>query len=252
MNQIKQAIEKIYETGLIVGRSGQVHKLHSAIDRNEGEFLFSLIRNDLSIRRTLEVGCAYGLSSLHICAATLDRVGASHTIIDPFQNQYWDGVGVASLEAAGIEFFKLLEIKSEFALPQLLEHNEGQFDFIFVDGWHTFDHTLLDCFYATRLLRIGGVLSIDDVSFPSVRRVVDFLKNFPCYEEAGLVGNNVPPSWKKIVARTLAFPLARGKWKNILAPLLYRKIFEDHSPRMIALRKTKEDSRNWDWHVDAF
>lgn len=252
MNNINQTIEKIYETGLVVGQGGQVHKLHSAIDRNEGDFLFSLIRNDHSIRRTLEVGCAYGLSSLHICAATRDRTGASHTIIDPFQNKDWDGVGVASLEAAGIDFFKLIEIKSEFALPQLLEHSEGQFDFIFVDGWHTFDHTLIDCFYATRLLRIGGVLAIDDVSFPSVRRVVDFLKNFPCYEEAGLVGAKVPLSWKRRVARTLAFPPARGKLKNILSPRLYRKVFEDYSPRMIALRKAKEDRRNWDWHVDAF
>jgi predicted O-methyltransferase YrrM len=249
---MNQTIEKIYETGLVVGRSGEAHKLHSAIDREEGEFLFSLIRNDPKIRRTLEVGCAYGLSSLHICSATRERKEASHTIIDPFQNTQWDGAGVASLEAAGIEFFNLLEIKSEFALPQLLESNEGQLDFIFIDGWHTFDHTLLDCFYATRLLRIGGVLAIDDVSFPSVRRVVEFLKNYPCYEELGSVGDKKSQSWKRIVARGLAFPINRRIWAKILSPILYRKVFEDYSTRMIALRKTKEDSRNWDWHVDSF
>jgi predicted O-methyltransferase YrrM len=249
---MNQTIEKIYQTGSVVGRSGQVHKLHSAIDRKVGEFLFSLIRDDPTIRRTLEVGCAYGLSSLYICTATRDRAGASHTIIDPFQNTHWDGVGVASLKAAEIDFFKLLEIKSEFALPKLLERNEGQLDFIFIDGWHTFDHTLLDCFYATRLLRIGGLLAIDDVSFTSVRRVIDFLKNYPCYEELGSVGHKTSQSWKRIVARGLAFLINQRIWAKILPPILYRRVFEDYSTRMIVLRKTKEDSRNWDWHIDSF
>jgi predicted O-methyltransferase YrrM len=249
---MNNAIEKIYAAGLVVGRSGQVHELHSAIDPEEGEFLFSIIRGDPTISKTLEVGCAYGLSSLYICSATRNRAGALHTIIDPFQSTQWDGVGVRQLEEAGIDFFNLVELKSEFALPQLLEHNEGRYDLVFVDGWHTFDHTLLDCFYSTRLLRIGGVLAIDDVNFPAVKRVVDFLKNYPCYEEAGSVRRIVPQSWKKTVARCLALPLNRSKWRHVLAPKLYRKVFEDHETRMIALRKTKEDSRNWNWHVDAF
>lgn len=249
---MEQIIEKIYETGSVVGKSGQVHKLNSAIDREEGKFLFSLIQDDPTIRKTLEVGCAYGLSTLHICSAIRDRVGASHTIIDPFQNTQWDGVGIVNLEAAGIDFFNLLEIKSEFALPKLLEQNGGQLDFIFIDGWHTFDHTLLDCFYATRLLRVGGVLAIDDVSWPSVRSVVEFMKSYPCYEEQGSLGCNVSKSWKRIVARGLASPINRKTWANLLAPSLYRKVFEDRKTRMIALRKTKEDSRNWDWHVEAF
>lgn len=249
---MNQAIDRIYEAGVVVGRSGLVHQLHSAIDREEGEFLCSIIRADPTIRRTLEVGCAYGLSSLYICGATRNRDGALHTIIDPFQNTQWDGVGLRHLEDAGIDFFNLLEIKSEFALPQLLEHNEGRYDFVFLDGWHTFDHTLLDCFYATRLLRVGGVLAIDDVSFSSIRRVVDFLKNYPCYEEQGSVRRDVAKSWRKIAARALALPLDQAQWRRILAPSLYRKVFEDHITEMIALRKTKEDSRNWDWHVDAF
>jgi predicted O-methyltransferase YrrM len=249
---MRQIIEKIYEKGSVIGQSGQVHKLHSAISREEGAFIYSIIQDDPAIRRTLEVGCAFGLSSLHICAAIRDREGASHTIIDPFQNTQWDAVGIKNLETAGIDFFKLLETKSEFALPQLLEKHEDQFDFIFIDGWHTFDHTLLDCFYATRLLRIGGVLTIDDVSFPSVRRVVDFLRNYPCYEELGFVGHAVPKTWKRVVARALAWPIKRRTWAGILDRIKLRKVFDDRAIEMIALRKIKEDTRNWDWHVDQF
>jgi predicted O-methyltransferase YrrM len=117
------------------------------------------------------------------------------------------------LEEAGIRFFNLVEIKSEFALPRILEQGEGSFDFIFIDGWHTFDHTLLDCFYATRLLRVGGYLAIDDVIFPAVRRVVDFVLNYPCYE-------------------------------------LFRSLGTDL--RMVVLKKISEDRRDWDWHDDKF
>jgi hypothetical protein len=153
------------------------------------------------------------LSSLHICKALQSRTRASHTIIDPFQTTQWDGVGVKHLEEAGIRFFNLVEVKSEFALPRILEQGEGRFDFIFIDGWHTFDHTLLDCFYATRLLRVGGYLAIDDVIFPAVRRVVDFVLNYPCYE-------------------------------------LFRSLGTDL--RMVVLKKISEDRRNWDWHDDKF
>ena len=149
------------------------------------EFLFDLISRDPAVRKTLEVGCAYGLSSLHICMALQGRPGAAHTIVDPFQNTQWDGVGTMHLERAGVDFFELVEARSEFALPRILEENEGQFDFVFIDGWHTFDHTLLDSFYANRLLRVGGYLVIDDAGMPPVYRAISFLKNYPCYREIG-------------------------------------------------------------------
>ena len=202
--------------------------------------------------KTLEVGCAYGLSSLHICLATRNRDLASHTIIDPNQNTSWDGVGIRNLEKAGISFFSLIEERSEFALPQLLDGNEGQFDFIFIDGWHTFDHTLLDCFYATRLLRVGGILAIDDASFPSVRRVVNFIKHYPCYEEYGSVSRGLIITWKKRLARSLMSPISRDTWAAILAPHLHRRLFEDQELRMIAFRKIKEDDRGELWHPNRF
>jgi predicted O-methyltransferase YrrM len=249
MNQI---IQEIYETRRVVSKSGKIHELNSEIDREEGEFLFNIIRNDSSVLTTLEVGCAYGLSSLFICAGIQDRAGASHTIIDPHQSTYWDGVGIANLEKSGIGFFKLIEAQSEVALPQLLEHMEGKIDFVLVDGWHTFDHTLLDCFYATRLLRVGGYLAIDDVAFPSVRRAVDFLSNYPCYELYGSVGEEVSKSWKKIIARSVMFPISRKTWQRLLSRSVYGRIFQDRLIRMVAFKKISEDQRKWEWHDDAF
>ena len=245
-------IRDIYATGLVTGRSGKARQVTGAIDREEGEFLSHVIRNDAGILRTLEVGCAYGLSSLYICSAIHGRAGASHTIIDPFQNTRWDGVGVMNLEKAGFRCFSLIETGSECALPRLLEHMEGRFDFIFIDGWHTFDHTLLDCFYATRLLRVGGYLAVDDAYFPSVRRVVGFLRNYPCYEPYGSVSRKIPRSWKKAVLRILMSPVSRRTWARVLSSGLHHRAFTDQEVRLVVLRKVTEDDRSWDWHDDAF
>jgi len=252
LEHIKEIVRALYEERSAVGRSGRVHELRGEISSKEGAFLFNVIQLDPAIRRTLEVGCACGLSSLHICAGILERQGASHTIVDPFQHSQWDGVGVRNLERAGIGFFDLIEEKSELALPRLLADNEGQFDFVFVDGWHTFDHTLLDCFYATRLLRVGGVLVIDDVAFASVRRVVDFLMQYPCYEELGALKCPVLKSLRKRVAGALMSPLKRSLLAKVLARPVYRGVFDAHVVEMVALRKSGHDSRNWNWHADAF
>ncbi|MBP0019698.1 MAG: class I SAM-dependent methyltransferase [Cyanobacteria bacterium SBLK] len=249
---MKQIIEQLYKTKTVVDRNGKTYELKAAIDRREGELLFDIIHQDFGILKTLEVGCAYGLSSLYICSALQGRSGAFHTIIDPFQNTTWHGIGIKHLEEAEIDFFHHIEAKSEFALPQLLAENERKFDFIFIDGLHTFDHTLLDCFYANRLLRVGGYLAIDDVSFSSVRRVVDFFKSYPCYEEYRSVSSTGSKPFKKLIARALISPIPQKIWAKILRWNLYHKIFEDKIIRTIVLKKIAEDNRRWDWHNDAF
>jgi predicted O-methyltransferase YrrM len=252
MPSVPVEIQQIYDTGLVAGKSGRTYEVRDAIDHEEGDFLFNLIRRDPTIRRTLEVGCAHGVSSLYICSALRGRDGASHTILDPFQYSEWDAVGITALERAGIDFFHLIERRSELALPLLLDRMEGAFDFVFVDGWHTFDHALLDCFYATRLLRVGGYLAIDDVAaFQAVRRAVEFLSNYPCYELHGSVSTPVPRSWKNRVVRTVMAPVNRRTWADILSARLYRRVFDDLETRMVALKKVAEDRRNWDWHDET-
>jgi predicted O-methyltransferase YrrM len=245
-------IQRIYETRKVTGRSGEDCELQFEISPEEGELLSSIIRDDPGILRTLEVGCAYGLSSLYICFSLKGRMGASHTIIDPYQSIHYDGIGIKQLEEAGIDFFNLIEDKSEIVLPSLLKQMEGTFDFVFVDGFHTFDHTLLDCFYATRLLRVGGYLAIDDVSWPSIRRVVDFLQNYPCYEIHGAVTIREFRSWKKTALRAVMFPISRDAWAKVLSNRLYRRIFSEKEYSLIALKKISEDERSFNWHNDAF
>jgi predicted O-methyltransferase YrrM len=232
----------------VTGKSGASHTVHSAIDGEEERFLEQTIAADPSIRRTLEVGCAYGIASLRICNALRGRARASHTILDPYQTSQWDGAGIRSLEEAGIVFFKLLEERSEYALPNLAENDPESYDLIFIDGWHTLDHTLVDCFYATRLLRTGGYLVVDDILLPPVRRVMDYLSHYPCYRIKGFVSGPENPTFKLRLVHWLGsiFPIL--KKTGLLHPDLRHRLFGVRTNRMVALQKVGPDNRPWDWY----
>lgn len=253
-------IERLYETRSVRGRSGIPRPLDSEIDAKEGRFLCDLIGGDTGIVKTLEVGCAYGLSSLHICDALSGRDGASHTVIEPFP-EYWDHVGLMHLQEAGVEAFQMVHERSEFALPRLLQQAEsspssGFFDLVFIDGFHTFDQTLVDCFFATRLLRVGGYLVIDDLWMPAVRRVANSLLTYPCYEFHAAVNDRAQPKRPMTTRRRLSrrvrswFAAASGAPPRQAER--YQHEYEHLHPRMIALRKIADDERPWDWYDARF
>ncbi|HEY8560523.1 MAG TPA: class I SAM-dependent methyltransferase [Pyrinomonadaceae bacterium] len=224
--------DTIYRTGEVEGANGK-HKIGaSSVDRREGEFLHRLAKG---ARASLEVGCANGLSSLFIASAS-----EHHTAIDPFQRTQWDSAGLLNMQKLAAPF-ELIERRSEFALPALVEQGRS-FDFIFIDGWHTFDHTLLDCFYATRLLSVGGVLAVDDIGQEPVRRAVDYLLKYPCYRFLDQVGEPATVSLKRKALRLLP--------TRLLAPRLRRRIETDFNASMIALEKISEDERDWDWYEE--
>lgn len=237
-------IDQIYRERAVVDAKGERHELHSQVDVDEGRFLHDLVAKHPEIARTLEVGCAFGLSSLHITGATHGRSGAHHVIVDPFQTTDWRSIGVDNLRRAGVTAFELVEEPSELALPRLLSEGVEPFDLIFVDGWHTFDHTLLDMFYATRLLRVGGYLVVDDCGWPSVSKAVSYFSKYPCFEVVGgSATSNLGHRAARAVGRVIK-PVA-----DVALPhWLYDYPFGMVKHRsMMALHKVSEDERRWDW-----
>ena len=174
-------IEQIYKTRTTLTLDGASIPLGSEISEDEGRFIFSRIQQRPDIIKTLEVGCAQALSTLHILEGLKGRTGAHHTVIDPFQRTDWRGAGLAAIQRAGFsDMVTLVEQVSEVALPALLAEHEGTFDMVFIDGWHTFDHTLLDSFYGLRLLKTGGLLIIDDCDMAGIAKVARYLGSYPC------------------------------------------------------------------------
>ena len=63
------------------------------------------------------------------------------------------------------------------ALPAMIQ-NQEIFDFAFIDGWHTFDHALVDFFYVNRLLNVQGIVVFDDVNYPQLRKLIRYISNY--------------------------------------------------------------------------
>lgn len=243
---VNSIIEEIYRTGVVQDKLGDEYKLQSSVGRDEGEFILQLIRSDPNIRKTLEIGCAYGLSSLYICSALSERNSAKHIIVDPKQHEGWHGIGIANLQKADFGFFELIEKPSEFVLPDIAQNESGTFDLVFIDGWHTFDHTLLDLFYANRLIKVGGYIVVDDCNWSSVAKAVSYILNYPAYQLNSQCLSK--PSLKRAlgnVVRTLIPPFIADYMlpRNLYDRYYIRTLYSS----MVALKKVANDERDWEW-----
>lgn len=256
MNNCKKQIEQIFTSNQACDAKGKMHELGSNVDEKEGAFIAGLIQEH-GCRKTLEVGCAMGISSLYICSALEGKEGASHTIIDPMQTTDWHSIGITQLGKAGVDYYHLIEEPSEYALPRQAEKGE-KYDFCFIDGWHTFDHTLIDFFYIDRLLDEGGIVAIDDITFPGIKKLMRYLVNYPNYK---VIGGVPTKNHRGLAGHIYDGIIGAFRPLSKLFPMkMQYRIFSDNVIRpdkklglnvsMIALQKTGPDNRRWDWYVD--
>jgi len=134
-------------------------------------------------KHTLEVGFAYGTSALVFAEhhQRMKNTGIVHTVVDP--NQYgmdeghWEGIGAENLKRVGFikgRNWRLVEKSSTDALPELSKKLKN-LDVALIDGYHLFDYTLLDVFYCLKMLRVGGVLIVDDKKMRAIKAVAKYI-----------------------------------------------------------------------------
>jgi predicted O-methyltransferase YrrM len=119
--------------------------------------------------KLLEIGSFEGRSSNWFVENLCQNKGSSLTCIDTFMGS-WEHSSTQTnnlyerfLENTRLNSNKIRVIRegSEFALPRLLSLGE-KFDFIYVDGNHTFDAVMCDAIYSHQLLTPGGIIIFDD------------------------------------------------------------------------------------------
>lgn len=180
MSDFPPVLDRMLSENKTVGRSGKVfERLDSASTVNNLKFIQQTMR-ERKPARTLEIGLAFGASTLVFCTEH-QKLGHApdkqHTAIDPYQPYApYDEAGVYAVERA--ELAGYLDYRpefSEFVLPRLLETHQ-RYDFIYIDGSHLFENVFLDAFYAARLLNDGGWMAMDDSADPHVAKVNDFIR----------------------------------------------------------------------------
>ncbi len=219
-------LAQLLNTGEATAPNGAQVRLHSQLPELEGLLLQSWLERYRPVR-LLEIGLAYGISSLFICDAIQQWPVECYHIIDAFQSGQWQQIGVNNLHAAGFaRLVTMYEELSELCLPRFLEQGH-RYDFAFVDGWHTFDHVLTEFFYISRMLDVGGVVVFDDVHLPSIHAVLAHVDSYDCYERLALPAD-FPPSMKMKVRKVAGLPPVR----------------------IAGFVKITPDERDWDWHRD--
>jgi len=168
--------KELYENLKLTSVSLQSGVTNSSIKPVEGNFLYNTILK-YNCLKCMEVGMAYGISSMYILLALKKNLNSNKRLdsIDPFQSTQWKNFGVNLVKSIKMDKYHILyENTSYRILPELLEKKES-YDLIFIDGWHTFDYTLLDFFYANLLLKKDGIIIVDDAYHQGVNKCLKYI-----------------------------------------------------------------------------
>jgi len=172
-------LDTMLRSSAIFTPSGNYRRLHAQTKAPEHVELRKAL-TETHAKHTLEVGFAYGTSALVFAEhhQKMKNPGKCHTIIDP--NQYgtgdghWEGIGMENLKRVGFgSQVRLIEDSSVLALPALV--GKVVLDVALIDGYHLFDYTLMDIFYCLQMLRVGGILIVDDKRMKAITAVAKYV-----------------------------------------------------------------------------
>jgi len=238
-------IDAIYRDQQILGPSGEVYRpFPVSIKRNEGEALYHLVRK-VRPTSTLEIGAAWGLSTLFLCQALADNNLGHHIAIDPYQFNF-KHMAIANIRRAGLDSrFTFFEESSHQVLPRLVAEKKS-FEVIFIDGSHLFDAVFVDFFFADQLIPIGGYLIFDDLWMPAVRKALTFILANRHYQIAEEFLGPKPAFFPRHFQNLKYQFRKRLRGKRNLGTPSEMRFHLGHNVNWCVLRKTAPDDRPWD------
>jgi predicted O-methyltransferase YrrM len=245
----KEVISGIVRTGRTVLATGEEVQATSYIDPYCGALLQAAIK---AVRPKIgvEVGLAFGISTLYILEAFFENGGEKLIGMDPAQHDdTWRGGGLHNINRAGYTgLYEFHEKTSQQFLPELVERGQ-RIDFAFIDGWHTFDHVLIDFFYIDQMLSVGGIVVFDDVGYPSIKRACDFVVTNRDYEIFDCVRLNEKQSSAGLKGRIKRLLLPLTRTDKTPGPIARQTEAAIEDAYFLALRKRSDDVRRWDHFV---
>ena len=242
---MNKLLETVFETRTITTKDNSNVRIHSETSKKQCGFLQKIISEN-KFSKSIEIGCAYGISSLAI-AGEIAKNGGSHTIIDKFENSQWNGVGLDLIAQAGYsENIEFHEDYCYLVLPKLLSAAR-KYDFAYIDSTKQLDWLLVNFFYLDKLLEINGVIVFDDVTcFPGIRKLLRYLSQFPDYKVYDTFpGNHRSIFYDILLSPLRILPMSKKYLNEEINVSNYKLGINSHC---VALQKINEDSRNWDWH----
>ena len=151
----------------------QVHdEAPSGIWEVNEDFLLSMVNLFSKTNvKSIETGC--GLST-----AVIANLGWKHTCIAPDKMEFTRLKKWLKTSKISTRRVKFIESESYKIVPSI----KGEFDFILIDGNHGFPHPVVDTFYLSLKLRVGGFLAIDDANLPFMNTLIESLNQKKYWE----------------------------------------------------------------------
>lgn len=179
---IPEIRRSVYEAGELARVDGTMMEIVPHTPHPEdGDVLRDMVA-DCAPGKSIEIGCATGLSTMAIFEGLASAaVAGDHTVVDPYFNGYWGGAAGILMQRAGVrDRVRVDERESVVALAECLARGDV-FDFAFVDGCHWFECAMIDVCLLCRLVRPGGTIAVDDPWMPAVSDAVSYCtKNLNC------------------------------------------------------------------------
>tara|TARA_R110000868_G_C10710271_1_gene749869 strand:+ start:167 stop:796 length:630 start_codon:yes stop_codon:yes gene_type:complete len=136
---------------------------------------------DRPVENVLEVGCYEGRATVWLCENVLKEVKVRYDIVDTFEGSLieegMEGSANRLREDANviednfkhnISFFKNIEFNVHKGFSQQILAGMPQqetYDFIYIDASHRADDTLVDAYFAHKMLKKGGIIIFDDLGW---------------------------------------------------------------------------------------
>jgi predicted O-methyltransferase YrrM len=232
---------------------GRVVPASSFVSRESCQLIYELAERS-GATQGVEIGMAFGVSTVCLADALRSIAGPKAKLIsfDPTQRlaDSWNSAGLWQVERAGLSsVVELRDETSQRGLPKLVDSGY-RCQIGFIDGWHTFDHTLIDFFYIDQMLDVGGHVVFDDTLYASIHDVVRFVLANRNYELAGIEHVEHPTPALLRVKRAGKRMLQRLARTNMDPSDEHAAIFRQfESAQMVGVRKIRDDDRRFDHYA---
>ncbi|MEJ7759431.1 MAG: class I SAM-dependent methyltransferase [Gemmatimonadaceae bacterium] len=245
-----KTLDLVFETGTIeTDAEGNRIEISSHISKEQGLFLQKLY-DQVKPSRSLEVGLAYGISTLFILEKCRENNCAekSHIVIEPFS---WGDAAEYNIKKEGLErYIDIRKDLSDVVIPTMYL-NQERIQFAFVDTTKIFDTVMQDFYFIDKILDVGGIVVFDDATLGGINVVMRFVRSLPHYE--------MIDKFEKVRV-SKAYDLGAGFFEKLLSILPFQAKYLGFyslktsrqlgiNYRCIAFRKLSNDPRTWDWDV---
>ena len=229
------------DSGVAVNRAGIETPLQANVTLTDAQRLYDLVR----ARRpevTIELGFAEGTSTLAIAQALEDNGYGIHHVVDPFENSHFEGVGLTSLDRAGLRDRVIFhEAFAEEVVPSL-----PRTSFAFIDSSHLFDLTLMDFILVDKKLEIGGLIGFHDLWLPGVLKALRYIvtnRDYRVYNDLPLR----PTPTRRHLGNAVVRRIPRAEL--ILRPEVMELNSDLELTRLMTfVEKQGEDTRSWKFY----